>query len=98
MDWSMLGKIVKIQGIMEAVIAVVHTVENYTKNFPEMSGEQKKTNALLILGNVYAGLQKFGGIKEIQGIPWEVAQLPFGFLIDIIVNAANIFGIFTHKS
>lgn len=83
--------------ILPTIQAVVKTVEALATQRGGMTGEQKKQSALAILGNVWGGLVKFGGIKEIEGVPFEGVKPIIEFLIDMSVSAFNIFGVFTKK-
>ena len=95
-----MSDFVKILTISGYVLPLVNTIVQLVETFPNLSGAQKKAQALAFLGTVWSGLQnpQIAKIKEIQGLPFEAVAPLIGMLIDSAVALFNAVGVFTKKS
>lgn len=90
----------KIFTIIASILPLLQSVIKIVEAFPNLTGSQKKDQALNLIESVVTGLQNNPAIKikELDAIPFAVVKPMLSTLIDVIVGAFNAVGIFTKSS
>ncbi len=92
-----MKELIAVMKILSIIEAVVQTVERAAAIKGGLTGKEKLTAALAMLENVWNGLAQNGGIKEMNGIPFESVRSIVTVFVNAIVRVYNVTQVFTTK-